>query len=146
MGDYKILAVDDDLITRKLLEIMLKSNGYQVMLGANGSEAIEALNGENFDVVITDLQMGDPDGFAVLRKAKDLNSSIMSIVITGNQDVSSAIKAIRIGVDDYLLKPFSLSDLLDCVKKSIDKLKLNRKQHRKMSRLLHQRNEFMARH
>lgn len=127
MDNYKILAVDDDPIIRDLLEYMLKSGGYQVMLAANGNEAIKVLHDESFDVVITDLQMGEPDGFAVLREAKNLNPLTMGIVITGNQDVSSAIKAIKIGVDDYFLKPFSVSELLDCVRESIEKLELNRK-------------------
>ena len=125
MGNYKILVVDDDQIILKMLEIVLESEGYQVVLAANGSEAIAALRNENFNLVITDLQMGDPDGFAVLRKAKDLNPLTRRIVITGNQDETSAIKALRIGVEDYLLKPFSLTELLDSVRKSMNKLELN---------------------
>ena len=127
MGKYKILAVDDDQIIREMLKITLESGGYQVRIAANGNEAIGALHNENFDLVITDLQMGDPDGFAVLSRAKELNPLTKGIVITGNQDLSSAIKAIRIGVEDYLLKPFSLTELLDCVRKSIAKLALDRK-------------------
>lgn len=134
MGNYKILAVDDDQIIRKMLQITLESGGCQVKLAANGNEVIEALDNENFDVVITDLQMSDPDSFAVLRKAKDLNPLTKGIVITGNQDVSSAIRAIKIGVEDYLLKPFSLSELLDCVRKSIDELEVNRKAVTKAAR------------
>lgn len=127
MGNYKILAVDDDQIIREMLQITLESGGYQVRLAANGNEAIEALENENFDVVITDLQMGDPDGFAVLRKVKDLTPLTKGIVITGNQDVSSAIEAIRIGVDDYFIKPFSPNELVDSVRKSIEHMEINRK-------------------
>lgn len=61
MGNHKILAVDDDQIIREMLQISLESGGYQVRLAANGNEAIEALDNENFDVVVTDLQIGDPD-------------------------------------------------------------------------------------
>lgn len=86
MSNFKILAVDDDPIIRKILETTLESGGYQVILAADGSEAVAVLHKENFDLVITDLQMGDPDGFAVLNKAKDLNPLIQRIVITGNQD------------------------------------------------------------
>lgn len=71
--------------------------------------------------------MGNPDGFAILKKVKVLNPSSKNIVITGNQDLASAIKAIKLGVDDYLLKPFSLSELLESVRKSIDELTHNRK-------------------
>jgi DNA-binding NtrC family response regulator len=127
MNDYKILVVDDEPIIRKILETILESAGYKVILAANGDEAIVALHNEKYDVVITDLQMGDPDGFAVLKKAKDLNPLFKGIVITGNKDVSAPIKAIEIGVQSYLLKPFSPNELLSCVKKSVDKLELDRK-------------------
>ena len=131
MINYKILVVDDDPIIVKILEVILESKGYQVRLAANGSEAIEALDNEKFDLVITDLEMGDPDGIAVLRKAKELDPLITGVVITGNHDVSFAIEAIKAGVDDYVLKPFSLNEVLDCVRKSIDKLELNRKSAQK---------------
>lgn len=133
MSNFKILAVDDDPIIRKILETTLESGGYQVILAADGSEAVAVLHKENFDLVITDLQMGDLDGFAVLIKAKDLNPLIQRIVITGNQDMSSALKALRIGVEDYILKPFSLSGLLDSVEKCIDTLEVKRKEMPKIA-------------
>jgi len=115
MRNYNILAVDDDPIILKLLEIALETGGYCVKNVASGREAIEALHHDTFDMVITDIEMGEPDGFAVLRAAKELNPLAGLIVMTGNKDVSSAIKAIRIGVDDYCLKPFSPKELLDRV-------------------------------
>jgi CheY-like chemotaxis protein len=125
MGNLQILVVDDELISRKMNEARLISRGYQISLAANGSEAIAALQKENFDLVITDLEMGDPDGYAVLKKVKDLNPLTQCIEITGNHDTPSALKAIRVGVEDYLSKPFHPSELLDCVKKSANKLELN---------------------
>ena len=73
MGNIQILVVEDEIISRKMNKTTLISGGYQVSLAANGSEAIVALCNGHFDIVITDLQIGDPDSFAVLRKAKDLN-------------------------------------------------------------------------
>ena len=133
MSNFKILAVDDDPIIRKILETTLESGGYKVILAADGSEAVAVLDKENFDLVITDLQMGDLDGFAVLNKAKDLNPLIQRIVITGNQDMSFALKALRIGVEDYILKPFSLNGLLDSVEKCIDILEIKRKETPKIA-------------
>jgi len=133
MSNFKILAVDDDPIIRKILETTLESGGYKVILAADGSEAVAVLHKENFDLVITDLQMGDLDGFAVLNKAKDLNPLIQRIVITGNQDMSFALKALRIGVEDYILKPFSLNGLLDSVEKCIDTLEIKRKETPKIA-------------
>jgi DNA-binding NtrC family response regulator len=141
MGNFKILAVDDDPISRRILETILESGGYQVMLAAGGSEAIAILHNENIDLVITDLEMGDPDGFAVLKKAKDLNSLTQRIVITGNQDVSSALKAIRIGIESYFIKPFSMSGLSDSVGKCVDKLQIKRKEMPKFAETSSQKNK-----
>ena len=129
MGNYSILAVDDDPIVLKMLEIALEAEGYCVKTAAGGGEAIETLHRYTFDLVITDIEMGDPDGFAVIQAAKELNPLAGLIVITGNKDVSSAIKAIRIGVDDYYLKPFSPSELLD----RVTKIFVNREKKRKAS-------------
>lgn len=126
MGNLKILVVDDDQVIRLMLEMALESKGYQVIVAADGKEAIAALHNEKFDLVITDLQMGDPDGFAVLREAKELDPLIRRVVMSGNQDESSVIIAIKIGVEAYLLKPFSLNGLLETVGKRSDKLKLDR--------------------
>ena len=106
MSNYKILVVDDEPIIVKMLEISLESKGYQVRLATNGFEAVEALLKENFDLIITDIELGDLNGIAVLRKAKDLNPMITGVVMTGNHEVSWAIEAIRAGVDDYFLKTF----------------------------------------
>ena len=125
MSNYKILVVDDEPIIVKMLEISLESKGYEVRLATKGLEAIEALHKENFDLIITDIELGDLDGIAVLKKAKDLSPMITGVVMTGNHNVSWAIEAIRAGADDYFLKPFSLTELLDCVKNSIEKLELN---------------------
>ena len=125
MDNLQILVVDDEIISGKMNETTLISGGYQVSLAANGSEAIVALCNGHFDIVITDLQIGDPDSFAVLRKAKDLNPLSTRIIITGNQDASSALKARMIGVENYLSKPIYPKELLDCVKKRANKLELN---------------------
>ena len=129
MGNYNILVVDDDPIVLKMLEIALEAGGYCVKIVSSGREAIESLHRDTFDIVITDIQMSEPDGFAVLRAAKDLNPLSGLIVMTGNQDVSSAIEAIRIGIDDYFLKPFSPNELLDRVGKIFE----NRENKRKAS-------------
>ncbi len=126
MDNLKILIVDDDQVIRLMLEIALESAGYQVVIAEDGNEAIAALHNEKFDLVITDLQMGDPDGFAVLREAKKMDPLIRRIVMTGSQDESSVITAIKIGVEAYLQKPFSLDELLHTMGKCSVKLKLDR--------------------
>ncbi len=70
------------------------------------------MNAEDFDLVITDLQMGPTSGFDVIRRTKDINPNTTVIMITGSCDSADKIEAFHHGADDYLLKPFSPTDLL----------------------------------
>lgn len=108
----KALVVDDDEMILEILESILDSKGYDITKASDGDLAIGKLNAGDFDLVITDLQMGLTSGFDVIRKAKDINSNTTVIMITGSCDSADKIEAFRHGTDDYLLKPFSPSDLL----------------------------------
>jgi len=121
MEKHTILAVDDDPITRKILEIALEARSYPAKIVCDGAEAIAALQSAHFDILITDLHMSDIDGFTVLEKAGELSPSTRRIVITSSQDVSAAIKAIDIGVDGYQLKPFAVGELLSCIDRAMSK-------------------------
>lgn len=121
MDKHTILAVDDDPITRKILEIALEARNYQAQIVCDGKEAIAALQSAHFDILITDLHMNEVDGFKVLEKAGELNPSTKRIVITSSHDVSAAIKAIEIGVDGYQLKPFAVGELLSCIDRVMSK-------------------------
>ena len=119
--NYKILLVDDDSQLLKTTNDLLKDKGYQVTTTGCGENAVEALEKDDFDLIITDLIMGKVSGIGVLKKAKELNPGRAVIIITGSLDVRHAIKAIRLKVDDYLLKPDSVSELIKrlnhCLKK-----------------------------
>ena len=108
----KALIVDDDEMILYLLEYILESNGYRITKATDGDQAINLLAAENFDLVITDLKMGQTSGFEVIRKAKQINSRSIVVMITGSCDSSDESEAFLQGADDYLLKPFSLADLL----------------------------------
>lgn len=111
----KILLVEDD---PRLLDVtyeILDYENYQVTTATNGEVAINRLCENDFDLVITDLNLGQGSGISVLKKAKELNSGTRVIIMTGNVDVAFAIEALRLNADDYLLKPFNLYDLLDRV-------------------------------
>lgn len=109
---HKALVVDDDEMILDIWEYILESDGYNITRATNGDQAIKILNTDNFDLVITDLRMGRTSGLDVIRKTKDINSNTIVIMITGSCDSSDEIEAFRHGADDYLLKPFSTSDLL----------------------------------
>ena len=110
MKNYSILLVDDDLLILKGISNNLKRKGYHVTEADSGERAVELLEQFSFDLVLTDLVMEQIDGIRVLKKAKELNSEIMVIILTGYGNMKSAIDALRIGADDYLTKPFSFSE------------------------------------
>lgn len=145
MRDYNILAVDDDPIVLQLLAIALERGGYCVKNATGGREAIETLHHDTFDLVITDLEMGEPDGFAVLRAAKKLNPLGGLIVMTGNKDVSSAARAMSIGVDGYCLKPFSPQELLERVIKIFENRDKKKKASIKMVKSFVRNEQIKAR-
>lgn len=108
----KALVVDDEVISLILLENILKQTGYIVTRAIDGDQAIKVLNAERFDLVITDLQMGQTSGFDVVRKTKDTSPETIVIMITGCYEESCKSDAFHFGADDFLRKPFSTSDLL----------------------------------
>nr|MBF0222774.1 response regulator [Desulfobulbaceae bacterium] len=113
MLNNKILIVDDD--EESILMMLCKDfeeEGYEVMTAASGEEAIKKLQNSPFDIVISDLAMPGADGIAVLNEAKKTNPDIIAIILTGYGDMTSAIEALRLGADDYLLKPCDTEELL----------------------------------
>jgi DNA-binding NtrC family response regulator len=106
-----LLVVDDDPVTVNLLEEVLSKEGYEVTTALSGEEAI-ALGMENvFDIIITDVRMGEKDGIEVLRSFKKISPETTVIVITAFGSIENAIEAIREGAFDYVSKPFKLEEI-----------------------------------
>ncbi len=118
---YKILLVDDDPSVLEVTYEILKDKGYQITTAISGEDALEVLGAGEFDMVITDLTMGQVNGIAVLKKAKKINPKIFVIIATGNAPSTFALEALRYSADDYILKPFRLSDLVDRVSRCLEK-------------------------
>jgi len=107
----RILVVDDERSMRELLAIVLRREGYEVVLAENGRAAIEALEREPIDILISDIKMPDLSGVDVLRAAKRIDQDILGIMITAFASTETAVEAMRLGACDYLSKPFDV-DLL----------------------------------
>lgn len=112
---YNSLLVEDDSHLLKSVYDFLEDKNFQVTAAESGESAIEALHKKAFDLVITDLIMNKASGIIVLKKVKELNPETMVIIMTGNRDISFAVEALRLDVNDYILKPFKLDDFLDTV-------------------------------
>ena len=103
----KILVVDDDRTTRKLLSLYLKGNGFDVVTAENGLDAIEKLGGETVNLVVTDLNMPLMDGIEFIRtmKTNPDTGHIPALMITTEDDEEERQRAAAAGADGYLIKP-----------------------------------------
>jgi DNA-binding response OmpR family regulator len=118
---YRILLVEDDPQLLKTTHDLLKTKGYKVTTADCGENAIEAMEKESFDLVITDLIMKKVTGLSVLKRAKEFDSNRTVMITTGSFDVRHAIEAIRLDVDDYLLKPYRVDELIKRVSHCLEK-------------------------
>jgi signal transduction histidine kinase len=125
------LVVDDEEIIRETLKIAFINSGLSVTTAASGEEALQILKEQHFDLIITDLRMERTDGLEVLKIAKAFAPETSVIILTGFGDMASAIDALRMGADDYLLKPCDPDELLfrlgRCLEKQnlLQKLRIN---------------------
>lgn len=107
----RILVVDDDPDIRQLLLDRLSAQGYQPQEAVDGCHALEALRGGSFEGVILDIGIGEPDGLEVLRCIRQRDRQIPIIMVTASGSQELAVKAIGMGAQAYLLKPFDAGEL-----------------------------------
>jgi len=124
MADTRILVVDDERSMRELLSIMLKQAGYAVTLADGGESALEALRGEPFDLVITDLRMRRVDGLTVLRSTKELSPHTVVLVVTAFASTETAIEAMKLGAYDYITKPFKMDEIRLTIANALERKRL----------------------
>ncbi len=120
----RILVVDDERSMREMLEILLRREGYEVVVAENGTAAIAILQQRPFDMLISDVRMPDVSGVEVLRKAKELNPSIIGIMITAYGSKESIQEVLRLQAADYLDKPFNVEELKFRVRKELERNRL----------------------
>ncbi|NJN67901.1 MAG: response regulator transcription factor [Chloroflexaceae bacterium] len=107
-----ILLVEDDLNTRIALSYWLQQAGYRVTQASDGEVAFDLLENDVYDVVLTDIVLGDIDGIEVLQAARMQSYSPEVLILTGHGTLDTAIAAIRAGAYDYLVKPCDEDELL----------------------------------
>ena len=122
----KILIIEDEEHLRDNLGFLLTDEGYHVVTAEDGEEGIQCLVQEPFDLVITDIMMGNVSGFAVLEYVVTHRLDALVIFITGFASTESAIAALRQGVYDYIAKPFDIDMLLIAIKRALEKVRLQR--------------------
>ena len=115
----RILVVDDEDFIRVILTEILTEEGYAVTTASDGEQAVELLERQTFDLVITDLQMPGLDGTEVLRAAKRIDPTYPVIMITGYPSKETVARSVREEAADYITKPFNVQVVRDTVAKFI---------------------------
>lgn len=132
---FSILVVDDNRYVREALSIFLEEHGYNVTSTTNVTEALRSINADAYDLIITDLVMGDMSGMDVLRAAKQVDPYTEVIMITGHGTVESAVEAMKLGASDYIKKPWNDDELIVRVERALRRKRLTEEIQRLRERL-----------
>jgi signal transduction histidine kinase len=120
----QVLIVDDEENLRLALAQAFKLEGYRVTPAATAQEAIEAMRAAPCEVVITDLMLPDMDGIALTERARLMQPGALVVLMTGQGTIDSAVKALKGGAYDYILKPFRLEELFVIVARGLEQQRL----------------------
>ena len=117
----RALVIDDDPFTLELFLFELKSQGFEVTTASNGSNGLELLRDQDFDVVLTDLNMPDINGIEMVRQSRELRPNTEVIVVTGDDSTERAVEAIRERAFDYIVKPVDFGKLFTVVRNAVER-------------------------
>lgn len=131
----KILVVDDEELIRRTIAKILQKAQYEVVLAEDGHAAIEKAKAEKFDLVISDVRMPGIDGLETIRRIKEIQPEVHSIIITGYASEDTPVQAIKLGVNDYIFKPFEVETFLHSVQRNLTNVRLLREKTMLHSRL-----------
>jgi two-component system response regulator PilR (NtrC family) len=134
----KILLADDEATFRETLKKVLDEEDMEVTAVADGTNAINAVMKEPFDVAILDIQMPGADGIKVLREIMRMRPETRAIMITAYGTVEMAVEAIKIGACDYVMKPVMFDDILAKIRQHLKYLEL-RQENKELKRELNGR-------
>ena len=110
-----VLVVDDELLIRDLLYDFFTERNWSVAVCDSSDRAMEQLKTRRFDIALVDLKLPESDGLALIGKVKAFFPELPTMIITGFPSLDSAISAVRLKVEDYVVKPFNINKLFKAV-------------------------------
>jgi signal transduction histidine kinase/CheY-like chemotaxis protein len=126
MPHERVLIVDDEEDVLDLCRRLLEAEGYQVRTASDGFEAVQRARAETLDLLLTDIKMPGISGLEMAQMIKEIDSNIVCVTMTGYSTMSTAIEALRLGVDEFIIKPFTPDELLSAITKALEKVRLRR--------------------
>ena len=135
---FHILVVEDDQALNKLICRVLEKNGYEATAVFDGEEALAMLDKTYIDLIITDLMMPHMDGYDLTKELRENGYQLPILVVTAKDTFPDKLKGFKLGIDDYMVKPFSPAELVARVRSliMIHQRLLERKEGRKPTQLL----------
>jgi signal transduction histidine kinase len=124
MTTGSLLVVDDEESVAVTMGAILQLDGYEVAIATSGADAFRKLHESEFDLVLTDLRLDDTDGLSIVSEVCRVQPDTVSIILTGYASLESAIKALREGAYDYLIKPCDVDELRAVVARGIERRQL----------------------
>lgn len=117
MKEFRILIVDDEENMLKMLKTFFEEKEYKCFTANSGKEAIEIIESNQIDLVITDMKMPEMDGLELLRIIKEKHNDISAVIMTGFAEEYTTTEALNLGADGYITKPFRNKELLLILKR-----------------------------
>ncbi len=117
---HRVLIVEDDEIFLRPLQRTLEVEGYDVLVVGSGEEAMELLKSDDVDLVLTDKRLPGVDGVELVRRIKSDHPDLAVVVMTAYGTIGSAVEAMRLGAEDYLVKPFEAAEMLMVLRRAIE--------------------------
>lgn len=108
----KILVVEDDIKLNQIVCTYLHDSGFKATGCLSAQEAYETMYNSLYDLIVSDIMMPEIDGFAFTRAVRNLNKTIPILVVTARDDMAAMKKGFRIGIDDYMVKPINMDELV----------------------------------
>jgi len=115
MDPRRILIIDDEDVICKACKMILEENGYLCDHNLSGAMGLDMALNHPYDVILLDMKLKDMDGMDILETIKEKKPTLHVIVITGYSTLGNTVKAMKLGAQDYLSKPFSDNELIDAV-------------------------------
>ena len=139
--DAKILLVDDEEEFLNTLTQRLEVRGLKVTGATRGQQAVELIDNQSFDIILLDLAMPGMDGFETLKKIKEKDPDAEIVMLSGKGSLLSGVEAIKLGAEDFLVKPVDLNDLLKRIEEAKERriLVLQKKAKKELGNILHKK-------
>ncbi len=122
----KILVVDDDKSICKLMDSILDMESYPHRIAVNGKQARQAMKEERFDILVSDIYLGDDSGLHLLESMKEINADSEVVIMTAHGSLETAVNAVHNGAFDYISKPFGVDDMIGVIHRIEEKFRIMR--------------------